>query len=188
MLESISWQDFFTTLAILVGTYYLVTSLLLYNKELVSLVRKKSLPTTQQELPIKNLSGANQNLMGEIRYNSPMTTKENIVESQELAFKSDNREEEEVITKTNSTEALLVGTIADLLQELKTLINIVSHNTMEESSPLFRAILTNYPQLVGSHYQEAISLFIYATTKEQCEFTLELDQIKSWWPSTNTSN
>jgi hypothetical protein len=102
--------------------------------------------------------------------------------SEELQFQSSN-ESEEIITpvQSNQTDTLLIGTIADLLQEIKALAEVVSISSKEESISFFKSLLQRFSKLRGTHYEDAVNVFIYNSCKEQCGFDLQPNEIKSWW-------
>ena len=105
-----------------------------------------------------------------------------LLESEEINVQPSGEAEEPIRqSATNSPETLLIGTIADLLEEIKTVIAGLPPNEKEETVLLFKALLSRYPQLILTRYQEAINFFIYNSLKEKATFDLKPNEIKSWW-------
>jgi hypothetical protein len=99
----------------------------------------------------------------------------------------DEIQEDIVLQKTtlaaSSNDYLLVGSVADLLEEIKTLIQLISEykSTKPESREFFHALFIRYPQLAGTTYQEAVSLYICETARSQVSFDLTHSEVSSWW-------
>jgi hypothetical protein len=67
----------------------------------------------------------------------------------------------------------------------------VSTSSKEESVSFFKSVLQRFSKLRGTHYEDAVNMFIYNSCKEQCSFDLQPNEIKSWWvaeESNSTSN
>lgn len=86
--------------------------------------------------------------------------------------------------KENTSETLLIGTLADLLEEVKEVLILIrkTKKSKEESSHLFRSLPGRYRPLIGINYKDIISLFIFDACKNQYRAELTLDEIRSWWP------
>lgn len=67
------------------------------------------------------------------------------------------------LVKQTGSEALLVGTIADLLEEIKNLWFDIrrTEKSKEETSRLFQSLLSRYRPSIGANYRDVINLFIY---------------------------
>jgi hypothetical protein len=93
--------------------------------------------------------------------------------------------QEVLSTNESISEALLIGTIADLLEEVKKLLNTLRkrRRSKEESSHLFQSLLGHYHPLIGINCRDIISLFIYDACKNHYHIQLPLDEIRSWWPN-----
>lgn len=168
------------------GGYYIVTALLLYSSEITTIFNQKKSKQIAPEIN-EDQNESNEiisDLMGGIRFDHETNVPhENIVESEEINAQPLKEAEESIGQSPNTLpEALLMGTIADLLQGIKTLAVDISNIGKEESTLLFQHLLSRYPQLVQTPYEEAVNLFIYNSLKEQGTDHLELNEIKSWWP------
>lgn len=184
MFNSISWQDFLTVMAVAVGSYYAITVLLLYSSEITNIFRQKESKQFSSEATEDQIDSIESNdLMGKVKYETEVhVPREKNVSSEELQVQSLNEIEESITTSVSvNSDTLLIGTIADLLQEAKVLAEVVSDSSKEEAVSLFKSLLSRYPQLAATHYREAVSLFIYDSCKQHCEFDLEPKEIKSWW-------
>jgi hypothetical protein len=85
---------------------------------------------------------------------------------------------------SDNQDALLIGTVADLLEEVKTLGQIIvdCEGDKEESISMFQSLLSKYPQLSETKFRTAINMFILDMCKDSCDFELTTSEIDSWWP------
>jgi hypothetical protein len=186
MLESISWQEFISTIALLTGGYYVITVLLLYSKEITNIFKQKKLNLTNTNVR-ENQTESNESieLMGSVRYASSPTEnvpREERVEAQSLSVVA-AQEPEEPITEAVTSEAdeALLKSVSTLLEEINTLTEVVAVGTKEECTELFRTLLSNYAELSRTVHEPEITAFIYNSCKEHCDFQIELNEVKSWW-------
>jgi len=194
MFNSISWQDFLIVIVVAISSYYIITSLLLYSGEITHIFKQKESKQIDSDAH-DDQSGSNEpnDLMGKIKYETEVNVpREKSVTSEELQFQASNESEEVIVpVQSNQTDTLLIGTIADLLQEIKALAEVVSTSSKEESVSFFKSLLQRFSKLRGTHYEDAVNMFIYNSCKEQCSFDLQPNEIKSWWiaeESNSTSN
>jgi hypothetical protein len=184
MFNSISWQDFLIVIVAAISSYYIITTLLLYSGEITHIFKQKESKRidsyTQDD---QNGSNETNDLMGKIKYETEVNVpREKSVASEELQFQASNESEEVIVpVQSNQTDTLLIGTIADLLQEIKALAEVVSTSSKEESVSFFKSLLQRFSKLRGTHYEDAVNMFIYNSCKEQCSFDLQPNEIKSWW-------
>jgi hypothetical protein len=187
MFNSISWQDFLIVIVVAISSYYIITTLLLYSGEITHIFKQKESKqidsTTQDDQNGSNERNDPSDLMGKIKYETEVNVpREKSVTSEELQFQSSNKSEEVIVpVQSNQTDTLLIGTIADLLQEIKALAEVVSTSSKEESVSFFKSVLQRFSKLRGTHYEDAVNMFIYNSCKEQCSFDLQPNEIKSWW-------
>ena len=192
MLESISWQEFISTIALLIGGYYVVTVLLLYSKEITTIFKQKKLNLTNTNVR-ENQTGSNESieLMGSVRYSSSQTEnvpREEKVEAESLSVVAP-QEPEEPITEVVASEAdeALLKTVSTLLDEINTLTEVVAVGSKEECADLFRTLLSNYTDLSRTAHEPEITAFIYNSCKEHCDFQIEPNEVKSWWPNSENT-
>jgi hypothetical protein len=184
MFNSISWQDFLIAIVVVISSYYIITTLLLYSGEITHIFKQKESKRidsyTQDD---QNGSNETNDLMGKIKYETEVNVpREKSVTSEELQFQSSNESEEIIVpVQSNQSDTLIIGTIADLLQEIKALAEVVSTSSKEESISFFKSLLQRFSKLRGTHYEDAVNVFIYNSCKEQCNFDLQPNEIKSWW-------
>lgn len=185
MFESISWSEFFSTILIIVVGYYVISTLLLFSSEIVTIFKEKKLasafPASKSN---QNSSFEGDDFMGRARY-EPESNRELLreerTEAETLAIAPD-QEEDEVIDFISPEEDNLRSATQHLIDEVRELVQVMSGSSKEESVPLFQTLLSRAPQLVATSYQEAVNLGIYHSLKEQDLFQVELQEINSWWP------
>lgn len=187
MLNSISWQEFISTIALLTGGYYVITVLLLYSSEITNIFKQKKLNLTNTNVR-ENQTESNESieLMGSVRYGSSQSEnvpREEKVEAESLSVVAP-QEPEEPITQVVTSEAdeALLKSVSTLLEEINTLTEVVAVGSKEECAELFRTLLSNYADLSRTAHEPEITAFIYNSCKEHCEFQIELNEVKSWWP------
>lgn len=183
MFTSITWELFFAAILLSGTGYYTVTVLLLYHSEIIQWVRSRSQQSVGPNPEPHIEPRPNRNIMGEINqvYSAPVKTS---VPTEELAIADSDDEPETIQTSVPSEKAdLLIGNIADLLQEIKTLVRHVSENKSDkaESQSLFQALLIHHQQLRNTTYQDAISLYICNEAKDQFSFDLSVNEVNTWW-------
>lgn len=196
MLESISWQEFISTIALLIGGYYIITVLLLYSSEITNIFKQKKLNLTNTNV-IENQTASNESieLMGAVRYAHSQTEnvpREEKVEAESLSVVA-AQEPEEPITEavTSEKDETVLKSVSTLLEEINTLTEVVAVGSKAECAELFRTLLSNYPDLFHTTHEPEITAFIYNSCKEHCEFQIELKEVKTWWPqqeSTGVNN
>lgn len=184
MLDSISWQEFFTTVALVAGGYYVITFLLLYSNEITYILKQKKADHSSADVKSNQLdSNESNDLMGGVRYENrehQNVPREDVASAEELQFVSGDTDEE-TIRSIDLIEEQRKNKFKKALEEINALIEVVSQGSKEESIPLFKTLLANYPQLIGTAYQEKASQHIFHACSEPCQFHFELSEINSWW-------
>ncbi|MEP2669089.1 MAG: hypothetical protein ABJH04_08845 [Cyclobacteriaceae bacterium] len=185
MFESISWQEYLSTISLLIGGYYLVTTLLLFSSEITNIFKQKQFGTSVGEtIQYQNESNGTDDLMGKVRYetlqqqNVPRQEK---VEVEQLAFTA-NEVEEEPIEVFDELEDSRKKSIQNITEEVDALTQIISGNNKEEVVSLFQSLLSRYAHFIGTPYQKEINQSIYNSFKAQYEFQIEPGEINLWWP------
>lgn len=187
MLESISWQEFISTIAFLIGGYYAITALLLYSSEITNIFKQKKLNLTNANVR-ENQTDSNESieLMGSVKYGrrqSQNVPREEKSETESLSVATAQEPEEPITAATTSeAEEAMLKSVSTLLEEINTLTEIVAVGSKDECAELFRTLLSNYPELFHTTHEPEITAFIYNSCKEHCEFQIELSEVKTWWP------
>jgi hypothetical protein len=172
MLKSISWQEFLTVISVITVIYYAVLGIFFYGSKIKSILSGRGRPPLQNEnqrAPKKSAS-----LVGKIKEEEHAEeTREDLIASDQL----------NVANSSSRENDLMLGTVADVLKELKNLIQeiIDSKITKEQSIDLFKALLSNYNQIKATNYQRSIDLFIHENAVDQFDFELGLDEITQLW-------
>jgi hypothetical protein len=166
MLNSITWLQFLIAISAIAAVYYAVLGLLYYRTEIQTLFSGKATTKNLQESPVRSNS-----LVGKIR------EEEDPVEESTIASDQLNLAEE-------NPEATLLGPVADLLKELKGIIDTVAAENINkaQSIALMKALLIRYPQLLNTKYKKSIDLFIYENGIDQFTFDLSMKEVQSLWP------
>jgi len=179
MLESISWQEFLTTIALFLVGYYAISLLLLFSSEITNFFKSKS----------QDLSGGRQphsesqpSLMGGVRIERSAQKellREEVSTSEELQIVS--QEYEEPINSVDLAEERLQNDFSSISSEIQSLIEIASESTKEECASLFKTLLSNYPQFIGTHFQLRITQLISDSCKEINSHSFDQMEVNSWW-------
>ena len=112
---------------------------------------------------------------------APLKTSVNI---EEVAIATSDDEPETIHSPTPQVkDDLLIGSVADLLQEIKTLVQLIAEYKTDksESQSLFHALLIRYSHLRDTSYQEAIGLYICEAAKGQFSFDVSPKEVSTWW-------
>lgn len=173
MLNSISWSEFLTFAALLIAVYYAITVTTYYRTEITAWFRKK-------EQPINNKVGQFSTLMGATKPEPSILILKQLISAEDLLVNAAPEEE-----LHSASDPIIIGTIADLLQESKILAKTIAQNntSSDECAALFHSMLQHYPQLNNSTYKNPISISLYHTCKNEAGIEYSLEQINTWWPT-----
>jgi hypothetical protein len=185
MFNSFTWENFITTTACIVGGYYAITTILLYHKEIVQWLRPRSGSTESFTLQPEHSATETQDVMGtSTDEQGQHVERASVIESDEVVVEATD-EIPDTIRPPASTQSdvLLIGSVADLLNEIKALIQHVAEYRTEkdECAKLFKASLLKYPHLKGTPYQLAITDFICEESKTRFPFMLTMPEVQQWW-------
>lgn len=174
MFNTISWQQFFITAGFVIIGYYLITTLALYHREIFLWL------TNKNKLPVSPPQGHATNLMGTIQPEPVRPIRKQTVEADQIHFGPGTPDEQ--IEPTTET-IMVTGSVADLLQEIKTLAEMIADNNtpIEEGISLFKSLLEHYPHVQDSPFREAVTIIVHTACKETCRYDLDLSQVKQWW-------
>jgi hypothetical protein len=177
MFNPVSWSHFLSAVACGLLAYYAVIGLLYYREELRQFFRKKPFsfpapPSITQEVP---------DVMGPARQETvyPPFHSEGTPAADSPAGAETLR-----VAPSSEEEALQLGAVADLLEEIKTLVAALREEncTREEFNSLFEALFARYPQLAVTPYAQSVSEFAYQACRDQFSFPVSLTDLKGCWP------
>lgn len=174
MFTSLSWLDFLYPTTILVGTYYVVATIL-------SGIKKLRRNATAHDLHSSTREEDAGNLMGAIKPSVVLLQQTSVDTNQVLIASEDNQDQQtEIIAAAGPT-------VADLLQEIKTLTqNILDKGSPAgESIPRYKALVQQNSHLADGPFKEAINKFIHDQCTNLCGFDIEISEIRSWWSNSN---
>ncbi|MBL0744857.1 hypothetical protein [Chryseolinea lacunae] len=191
MFNSLTWKVFFSAILFASAAYYSITVLLLYSKDLITWAKARFNPAPP---PFSRETNSLTNFMGEVNVQQEsMAQKVSSVQGEEIAIASADALQESIqqpvqIVESKSNDQLLVGSVADLLEEIKTLVGlVVEYNSSQaETAEFFHALFIRYPQLLGTSYQQAISLYLHDAAR-QFSFEVSLSEITAWWTTSSKS-
>ena len=183
MFNSITWEFFTTSIISLVAGYYFITTFLLFRKEIVGWVRShrenasfKSLETPDDKLSIS--------VMGNILNDKEAHFRSTISSSEDVNVFTHNEQPETIqVTAERNYDCILISSVGDLIQEIKSLIELVSEckSDKTECVSLFRTLFLRYPHLLDTPYFDSINLYVIEVGKTQFSFDLSLNEVSSWW-------
>lgn len=181
MLNEISWSQYCIAICMLAGAYYVVSFLLLYSQEIKQFLKGSGKADHSEEDRTKELDDVLGTTRPAIKSTArPNDTKEDSQLTRSSGLPNDPgssaRKEDE-----GSDEDLLTGTVADLLEEIKAHLKTHEGWNKDEMLPAIRELLIKYPQLIGTVYQESISLFIANSCSEYFHWELDPEEVQPLW-------
>lgn len=186
MFSTTTWEVFLTTVALLAGSYYAITSLLLYHKEIIQQFKARTLLSFAAPSTVNDNKPDEQEIIGSTR-EEDVRGRTSAVRAEELSVGPGDEEEPETIDILNVAFAgkdnLLIGSVADLLQEVRTIFQLTTDYASEKAvcEVLFRTLLLRYPHVRGTPYRQIISEYICEAGAKQFGFPLQLDEVSTWW-------
>jgi len=182
MMSPFTWQEYLTTVAAAAYCYYLVSFILLYRTEIVSFFRGTSQRNGDRNDTItQDDSNAHSTLMGSTK---DALLRENKVTSEEVVPQPPKEIESPVdVADVTTSDGLVVGSVADTLEEIKSLASGLAGSSKEEVATMFRQLLSRHVNLVGTPYQESLNLVIVGELADKCSINLETHEIATWWPA-----
>lgn len=183
MLNSISWQEFLLFFLSITCTYYGIATLLLYHREIITFVKQKIFPRhSHAPTPQPDAYSPVDDLMGATVIQSHHRVPREVHSTTEEIIAAPLKELEEPLTLSDNPQITLIGTIADLLEDINTLAPITQNSGQEECIALFKTLLAKYPMIPGTEYETMINTFISGSCKENGPADFNVSEIKSWWP------
>ncbi len=177
MLQTISWAEFFTTITILCGIYYLGAGFLLYRQEIISFFTNglSSLPKSEPQ------AGTAEDLfIGPAA--RPANKDDESNEEMRFAATEKRQAEEEGNFKVKA-DSDLVGTVSDLGEEIKELSSALKESTKGQVSERFRGLLKKYLKISNTPYRSTINLLISETISEHTAHRIDAREVDTWWHS-----
>jgi DNA-binding phage protein len=197
MIRQISWEQFGILLGATMLLYYLAVGWFYYRTELTGLYRSwRKIPAEQLVEEDKPIS-----ILGKAREEEGI----NDVNAEDLVIAAPAGGQQEAIKNEPAPEpikkpeaktaqlnqqidkgspAFLLGTVADVMEEMKGLLDM-GKQSGENRETLLKALLLmapNLQQLAGTKYQDAISLHLLEEVKKRFAFEYSLADLKPLWP------
>ncbi|SKC85152.1 hypothetical protein [Ohtaekwangia koreensis] len=183
MFTSITWEFFVTALVAAIGSYYGITTLLLYHREIIQWIKSSGQqPVAQTEST--GIAEPSHAVMGGIQKESTQELRSSVAAAEEIYADTTDEEPETVTSpEASSQDTLLIGSVADLLQEVKTLSQLLAEYKSDkaEGESLFRTLLLRYPHLRSTTYRDAINFYIVDAGRQQFSFDLSSSEVNAWW-------
>lgn len=196
MFNAITWEAFLTTIILLVGGYYFITTFLLYHKEIIHWVKSRAAYSSENSSSVPEVIEERidmKGILGKINPDNQLAPRTATVSAEDLIFGESEDEVTEMVNPVSASrpqsDHLIIGSVADLLQEIKTLIQLITEYNSDkaESTSLFRTLLLRYPHVKSTEYKDAISLYI-CQAATQFSFTLDLQEVNYWWEDEKTAS
>jgi hypothetical protein len=172
MFQSISWTEFLTAIFILGVLYYAAAGTVLYQNEIKSFFtdgfQKKSEGETQQRGDSSFIGGAVQR----------QDTDE--VPDEELQF-APVKTSAPIEHLTAATDMNLVGTVADLGEDIKRISGALPGLSRDEIRDNFTKLLRQYVKLAPTSYRSTINMLISETISEKTALKININEIDRWW-------
>jgi len=186
MFNAITWENFFTTVLLVVGGYYFITSVLLYHSEISNWFKSKVQPASP---PLTAPGTANNDIVGPAApEENRQTRKSSFVSAEDVLVTAGTSEEFPDTIQTPGESELLTGTVEDLMEEIKTLLELAHEyqSSKEECAALFTSLFERYSHLKGTAYESAVNRHVHEEGKSKFSFDVQLLEVRSWWQvSTN---
>jgi hypothetical protein len=184
MFSSITWEVFFSTVLLAVGVYYFISTVLLFHKEITGLFKAKSDGPIHREHHGQEEVNETEAIIGAVSHEENwLTHRTSLVDSEDVRMAETDTHEMPDTIQAPGEQELLNGTIADLMQEIKTLLQLIGEykSSKEECAELFGALFQKYPLLKDTSYQRAINQHICEENKAQFSFDIQPLDVRSWW-------
>lgn len=187
MFDTISWNEFLLIVVLILTGYYVFVCMFFFRREISLSVKSINKPSpVSPEEHVDEVSQEN-NLLGKAQPDiPPVSDHVTSTASYQLQFSDPEQKEEQSEKQHSDTQdALLIGTVADLLEEVKALVQVIvdCDGDKEESMSMFQSLLSKYPQLTKTKFRTAINMFILDMCNDKCDFELTASEIDSWWPN-----
>jgi hypothetical protein len=183
MFSSITWEFFITALMAAIGSYYAITTLLLYHREIIQRIKSSGQQSVCQA-EYTTVEKPSHAVMGGIQKESTQELRSSVAAAEEIYTVASDEEPETVTSpEALSQDSLLIGSVADLLQEVKTLSQLLAEYKSDkaEGESLFRTLLLRYRHLRSTTYRDAINFYMVDASRNQFSFDLSSSEVNAWW-------
>ena len=178
MSISVTWNLFATAVLSILAVYYAVVLLIFYRSEIAQWIRSRT-TTRPSDAKLPDI-GRGPSIMGRARVDQAVVPTQ--AEAHELVIAPDEPETEVKQNITNNEE-MLIGSVADLLQEAKILMESIAEDRTgkSESKELFNALFLRYPHLQNTTYSQAICLYICEVARDKIQWDISHQEVFTWW-------
>lgn len=179
MFQSISWADFLSVIGIIILGYYTILGLILYGSEIAEFFKQRMQGSAASENSNQSKSFSD-DLMGSAKpdsFGGPVS-REVSVSAEDLRVVSDEAGESVEIISTGETRLLEQQ---NLLEEVQTLLSVVSPANQDEAASLYRALLERYTHLNDTVYRDHVCVIIHDGCRQR-DLNFSLQEVQSWWP------
>jgi len=178
MLQTISWIEFSWVVILITAGYYTIFGLLLYNGEIAQFCKRQVIGVFSRQ--DRNEPNQIDRLMGSAE---PHASREQASRAVSVAADEftvmPNHEDESGESITGERR---LNHQQDLLEEVQTLLAVVSPDNVQEATSLFQALLERYDYLTDSVYRDQVSWIIHNGCKQR-DLHFEWHEVRAWWPS-----
>jgi hypothetical protein len=193
MLNSITWQSFSLILLAPIAVYYIVSVVIFYCADVRAyIISRISHPTISQRPQaasgdVVQPEFSFPDLMGNVKTDVVIEEIPASVSADEIFFEQDDDQIPEVflplIQKASANDSLLIGSVADLLHELKTLFKMLReyNSSKEEGCNLLSSLLTKYPHLSESSFKDSITEYTCDLFRKELSFELQYQEVTKLW-------
>lgn len=212
MLNQFTWQDFIAAALMLGLTYYALASILLFHKEIIAFFKGKpaqsAYPDHAPAPAVATLQAEAGSALAPVATHTatPRTTEQSLPGTEERDEEVANMEtnthgysgeelpdeqhlaqeivvDDESENPHGSNATLIIGTVSDLLSEMKSLFLVCAENKTARLEVLrfIRLLLRRYVSLYQSEYKDSITLYIYHTWNEHLSHPIDPTEIAQCW-------
>jgi hypothetical protein len=188
MFNTITWETFFVTAFLIAGSYYAITTLLLFHQEITGWFKSKPVAITPTNETVH--SPGEDGIMGRVSPEEDwLSQRSSIINSEEVQIAELDTDDMPDTIQSPGESELLNGSVADLMQEIQTLLQMAAeyNSTKEECAPLFISLFERYPHLKNTAYAQAINRHICEEGKSKFSFDIALLEVRSWWEVSHTN-
>lgn len=181
MFEIFSWNEYLFGLLIAAAGYYLFVVVIFYRKEVLNPSRLGKKQPYQSEKAIKPFNKQPE-FLGKAQPDIfPTSEHVSLENSEQLVIAESKPKSNDPDTAANG--ALLLGTIADLLQEFKTLIQVIAESKPGKGQTIVmvQSLLSRYSHLSETKFRSPINLYLIDLLKEDLSMEMTFNEINQLW-------